>query len=88
MDIFGLHFHNWQDIKQWETYDFRGHKCTKLYPTKYKICSECLEMREYFFDSQGGSWGKVSDCERKILDDSIYIENGGWYLRNSNNDSS
>jgi hypothetical protein len=69
MTIFGrkIHFHKWKRLLTKEEYIFRGISCIKDVKTYYRYCADCTQIQEYNYDSQGGSWTNVSDCEKKIL---------------------
>jgi hypothetical protein len=69
MRIFGktFHWHSWEPIYIKENYEFRGVRCIRDKESNYRYCSNCDAIQEYYFDSQGGYWKMVPDCERKIL---------------------
>ncbi len=81
MYIFGIHFHKWVPIQQKEKYEFYGENCERLYKTGYRKCIECGDIQEYFYDSQGGYWYNIPECENRILSGKIVIKKGLYYMK-------
>ena len=40
---------------------------------KYRICKECRKVQSFLCDSQGGFWNTLPECEQKIVQDKIKI---------------
>jgi hypothetical protein len=86
MYIFGLHIHRWKKIYKREQYTFRGRTCFRTVETGYRKCPECNSIQKYSYDSQGGYWFNVPECEQKILEaDMVFTRYGdeedlGYYL--------
>ena len=84
VEIFGIkvhfHFHSWEQIKTNKKYLFMGETCEDSYNSGYKICNECKTVKEYNYDSQGGSWTELSECEAKIILSKIHRDNQEWFF--------
>jgi hypothetical protein len=78
MDIFGIHFHSWKPIMQNQVYFFRGHECQNSVTSGFRICKDCEKIQQYFYDSQGGCWETMSECEQKIIKDEILFTAGQY----------
>jgi hypothetical protein len=83
MNLFGMHFHQWKPILQKEKYSFRGKECEKTYDGQYRICKECKNIQEFFYDSQGGCWETISECEQSILKEEIEVIENNFYFKKS-----
>jgi hypothetical protein len=81
--IFGLdfHFHKWIDIQRKAQCSFLGETYSEYANSGYRICDKCMEVREYFFDSQGGSWNILSPKQTEIIFNKIYKKNNQWYFK-------
>ncbi len=78
MTLFGKHvLHRWTPITQPYEKEFMGRKCPDVKYTGFRICRECHQIEEYFYDSQGGYWWTLPPCERQALFDSVTIESNG-----------
>ncbi len=80
MNIFGIHFHNYEKIYKITNYKFLDEEVNELTPTDYRICKECGVAQEYFYDSQGGTWDDVPEIRTKILKSKIYRDDGNLML--------
>jgi hypothetical protein len=81
MNFLGIHFHSWKIIYQNEKYTFRNRECERDVETNYRLCLECNTIQRFWYDSQGGSWQTIPDCERDILNaDMVFTRyNNGPY---------
>ncbi len=76
MNIFGIHFHSWQDIQTETTACFLGEKYQKFNNTGLRICRKCKIVQEYTYDSQGGFWFQLSKDKQDIINKHIYYLSG------------
>ena len=84
MNFMKLHFHSWKPIYFYKITLFFSEELKEQQETGYEFCPECHSVREYFFDSQGGSWAKLNPVKSKLIFDKIYKENGKYFLRTEN----
>ena len=64
-DLF--HIHDMRSIYSIYFTQFMGEKIKKREYTKYSICKKCGGIKEYSYDSQGGSCRYVSKAEFVII---------------------
>jgi hypothetical protein len=80
MDIFGIHFHSWKPIMQNQVYFFRGHECQNSVTSGFRICKDCEKIQQYFYDSQGGCYSKVTAPIQQVLEEDVVTIDGSLIL--------
>ncbi len=60
-------FHKYEELKEEVKYTFYDEICKRYRSTNYRICKKCHNVQEYSFDSQGGSWRNLTECENNII---------------------
>ena len=75
------HWGKWANIYQRVDYEYRGRTCTRYDSGIYRFIPGTEIIQEYTFDSQGGFWFPLSECESRAILENIYRENGRWLFR-------
>jgi hypothetical protein len=81
---------NWRSIRRWGKwaniyqrvdYEYMNRTCTRYDSGSYRFIPGTEIVQEYTYDSQGGFWFQLSECESKAILENIYRENGRWLFR-------
>lgn len=59
-------WHKWDYLEEPIDDKFLGVEYTR-YWNRFRVCIKCNKCQEYDFDSMGGSWRTLNECEVKIL---------------------